>query len=689
MKISVIIPTFKPQDYVFQCLDSLCAQTFPKDDFEVIVVLNGCGQPYEERLKGYFVAHSEMNWIFTQTDVPGVSNARNMALDLARGEYVAFIDDDDYVSPRYLERLYEISGADTVALSYLYAFEDGNPQVQMASRFTDTYNEHIHSGVLEAGKIRRYFSGPCMKLVPMPAIGNRRYDTRFRNGEDSIFMFLISDRIKWCRFAPDDAIYYVRYRKGSAITREGDFRSVLSNRLKMCLEYSKIYWRSPEKYKLRQYVYAVLGSFHVIAIKAGGFLRRSCRRPLPVSDVSGKKIVIIANFTSTLYESPDGRFIYLAKMLCKRGYDVEMIVSDFAHRLKSHREESPNPYEFRLTVIHEPGYSGNVSLKRLWSHYAWGRNVGKHLRSLSERPDIIYSAVPSLTAARKAAAYCRSCGNSRPRLVIDIQDLWPEAFMVVVKNPVLRGMFYPMKKYADYAYRSADVIIGVSDTYRDRGLSVNAAASGLTIYLGNDGQMFDKAREDFAETRTGDEFRLGYVGTMGYSYDLECAIDAVRIVMERGRMKRKVVFVAMGGGPLLERYGRYADDAGIESVFTGPLPYDRMVGMLCSCDAVINCLRKGAAQSVTNKVGDYALAGKPVINTQENIEYRTLLESSGCGINCACGNAEEVADAIERLASDENECREMGARSRSLGLDRFDRRRTYPLIVEKIEKEFE
>ena len=101
MKISVIIPTYKPQAYLWECLDSLCGQTFPKSDFEVILVLNGCCEPYDGLIKEYITGHPEMQWNYIQTDKGGVSNARNIALSEAKGEYIAFVDDDDYFSESY------------------------------------------------------------------------------------------------------------------------------------------------------------------------------------------------------------------------------------------------------------------------------------------------------------------------------------------------------------------------------------------------------------------------------------------------------------------------------------------------------------------------------------------------------------------------------------------------------------
>ena len=99
MKISVIVPTFKPQAYLWECLNSLVAQTFAKDDFEVLLVLNGCLEPYKSERESYLAKNKDkINIRFISTETPGVSNARNIALDNAKGEYIAFFDDDDYVS---------------------------------------------------------------------------------------------------------------------------------------------------------------------------------------------------------------------------------------------------------------------------------------------------------------------------------------------------------------------------------------------------------------------------------------------------------------------------------------------------------------------------------------------------------------------------------------------------------------
>ena len=98
MEVSVIIPTYKPGEYISECLNSLEEQDFPVSDYEVIIVLNGCDMPYRSMLQDIITDKGYVNVRLIQTDVPGVSNARNVGVDNAKGKYLLFIDDDDWVA---------------------------------------------------------------------------------------------------------------------------------------------------------------------------------------------------------------------------------------------------------------------------------------------------------------------------------------------------------------------------------------------------------------------------------------------------------------------------------------------------------------------------------------------------------------------------------------------------------------
>lgn len=265
-KISVVIPTYKPQDYVWTCLDSLYRQTLSKSDFEVIIVLNGCDEPWKTEILDYIGSNiGDMNVKFIHTDKGGVSHARNLGLQQALGKFVAFIDDDDYVSPRYLESLLEKSGANTVVLSNTIAVHDESMTSSISYVLPSVYKEyHKCNNINLNSQVRKYFSGPCMKLLPLSAIGIRRFDIRFKNGEDSLFMFLISDKIKKVCFAGEDAVYYRRFRNGSAVTSYRSLKSKFINSLKIILQYSKIYWSSPLNYNFIFYITRVLGAVRSI-----------------------------------------------------------------------------------------------------------------------------------------------------------------------------------------------------------------------------------------------------------------------------------------------------------------------------------------------------------------------------------------------------------------------------------------
>lgn len=389
-------------------------------------------------------------------------------------------------------------------------------------------------------------------------------------------------------------------------------------------------------------------------------------------------ILILANFPSKLDGKANGRFIYLAEMLTARGHEVELVTSDFQHSSKSRRKVEPGWYKTKVTLISEPGYQRNISIRRLWSHYRWGCSVEKYMKK-RRKPDVVYCAVPSLTVGVRAARYCKQNGV---KFIIDVQDLWPEAFAIAIKNKLLQKLFLPMEWYVNKIYKAADTVVAVSETYVQRALSVSRkGADGLSVFLGNDGAVFDDARGEIKPSYQPETLQLAYIGTLGYSYDLKCVIEALAIYSRKEDAPR-MRFIVMGRGPLSDEFMQYAKEKKVDCEFTGALPYTDMVARMCQCDIVVNPIVSGSAASITNKLGDYALSGLPVVNTQESPEYRKLIDDYECGINCGVGNAEEVADALYKLAKDSELRKKMGEGARRLGVEKFDRRETYQQIAE-------
>ena len=262
--VSVIIPTYKPQTYLYKCLDSLCCQTLPKEYFEVILVLNGCKEPYLEQINKYASCHTDLPLRLIQTDQGGVSNARNIAISASLGDYITFIDDDDYVSPSFLEELLAISEENVVGLCYPYLFNDGEEEVQLPSNITEQYEKKAFMGKVKSSKIRRYFSNPWAKLFHRSIIGDRRFDTRFSVGEDSQFMYLISDRIQFFAFTSRNAVYFRRFRDGSATTSKYSVGEIIRNCWLRYKINTSIYFSSLFKRSFKRYLYSVLGLFKIV-----------------------------------------------------------------------------------------------------------------------------------------------------------------------------------------------------------------------------------------------------------------------------------------------------------------------------------------------------------------------------------------------------------------------------------------
>ena len=115
-----------------------------------------------------------------------------------------------------------------------------------------------------------------------------------------------------------------------------------------------------------------------------------------------KKILVIANFTKLPNENGNSRFTYILDLLDKEKCDVELITSSFSHGQKKQREKVGYNVDYKITLIDEPGYRKNVSLKRFYSHYVFAQNVKKYLEQI-EKPDVIYCAIPSLDVAKVGA----------------------------------------------------------------------------------------------------------------------------------------------------------------------------------------------------------------------------------------------------------------------------------------------
>lgn len=220
MEISVIIPTYTPQKYIKDCLDSLEKQSLSKDLFEVCIILNGAIESCEKYLRSLLNNYT-FNYNLLTTQEKGVSNARNIGIDNTSGKYICFIDDDDCISENYLEQLFiKTEDTGTIAVSNIMTFTDNIHETKTEdyinrafSKAQSKYNGGIIPNVLKG---RKFMSSSCCKIICREDIAEMRFDKNLYIGEDSFFMTCISCNIKRIILASSDTIYYRRINETSS-----------------------------------------------------------------------------------------------------------------------------------------------------------------------------------------------------------------------------------------------------------------------------------------------------------------------------------------------------------------------------------------------------------------------------------------------------------------------------------------
>ena len=199
MKLSVIVPVYKVEEYLAECVDSLLNQTVK--DLEILLVDDGSPDRAGEIADRYAAAYPEKVRVL-HIDNGGQGRARNFALPLATGDYVGFVDSDDWVAPdmygKMLSRAEE-TGADLVVCDFLEHFNDGREKVLPAC-----FQAHPLSAA----------GSSCNKIFRRSLIG----ELRFPEGlwyEDFFFSAVMLVRSKRTEFVQEPL--YV-YRRGQEST---------------------------------------------------------------------------------------------------------------------------------------------------------------------------------------------------------------------------------------------------------------------------------------------------------------------------------------------------------------------------------------------------------------------------------------------------------------------------------------
>ena len=221
-KVSVIIPIYNVEGYVSKCLESLMDQTFP--DFEVLCIDDASADHSVQVIREFQQKDPRIRLL--QQEHAGVSAARNLGIANARGEYIAFVDGDDWLAVDALEKLVtamESKNADVVVSSAEVHFE--NPQPEDSRRNVSLVRAlTVTEGLMEGDSwkaLAQPGSWPFLwnKLIRRELItGNGVvFSPTLALGEDGAFLVTLFQYAGPIAFIPD-ALYHYRYQRKASAT---------------------------------------------------------------------------------------------------------------------------------------------------------------------------------------------------------------------------------------------------------------------------------------------------------------------------------------------------------------------------------------------------------------------------------------------------------------------------------------
>lgn len=213
--ISVVIPVYKSEEYLRRCVDSVLAQTI--SELELILVDDGSPDGSGSICDEYAAKDSRVKVIHQEN--AGVSAARNAGMDLASGDYLAFVDSDDFVGPDMYEallRVAEDTGADVVECNYQFGQWENQDSGKVC---VDTGLEALKKAFFQD----RYGDGhsicPCTKLIARRLYQKVRFLVGCSIAEDVLFcarLYALSEKA-----AKLDKTFYTYYQSEGSAMRGG------------------------------------------------------------------------------------------------------------------------------------------------------------------------------------------------------------------------------------------------------------------------------------------------------------------------------------------------------------------------------------------------------------------------------------------------------------------------------------
>lgn len=217
IKVSIIVPVYNIEKYIEDCLNSLVNQTI--QDIEILVVNDGSTDNSQDIIEKYAQKYDNIKSYIKENG--GLSDTRNFGLSKATGEYIVFIDGDDWIEKNALELLYNSAkenDSDIVICDFENVYENGNREIKQQ---IDTTIEDIQKAYMIA------MPSSCNKLFKkdfLNSIGFKFYTGIFY--EDLAVYPIVASKAKKISYV-NEPLYKYRIRSGSIMNQQKNTKKLL------------------------------------------------------------------------------------------------------------------------------------------------------------------------------------------------------------------------------------------------------------------------------------------------------------------------------------------------------------------------------------------------------------------------------------------------------------------------------
>lgn len=391
------------------------------------------------------------------------------------------------------------------------------------------------------------------------------------------------------------------------------------------------------------------------------------------------QILYLAQFSGSPEHGMVHAYYYLAREWLRLGHKVTIVAASYAHPRGKQPETKSQVTEQWIDGIRYLWVPTNEYKPE--NHVGRGKNIIQFVaKTWFGSLPIKYADLVICSSHHPFAIFParRLAKKFNAKLVFEVRDLWPLSLIELGGISPSNPFIWLMQKAENYAYRNSDHVVSVlsgSKTYMvEHGMAPDKFSfipNGFPVNTHVPSPLPREMKHQIEQAKISSDLLIGYAGGINSGNSFKPLLEAVSILKNI-----KVTVIFLGEGPTKSLLVEYAKELGINDqvIFLGSVKKAAVANFLKFIDVAYvgfnkrDFYRYGVSPT---KLNDYMDAGVPVIYAIDAPD--DPVAESGCGLSCRAENSDDIAQAIEKLASmSVNELKSMGKRGKSWLLENRD-----------------